>query len=248
MACEAAGGNPGGAICAHGSGQTNNQDTCNREGGTMVRSVSTAGRAAIVLEYDGVAALDAPPGASGAGSCSVLEGSSDDKLVVYVSTAGEAGPWRVVQQLLPGAGLPAAWERRAVDLAAIPGVEDNERFALKFQWQLNTAAESGRIDNVCLRGVPRSADARFQRGDANGDGAWDIADPIALLAHLFAGGALPCLDAADANDSGELNIADGIYLLSYVFAGGRAPPAPFPLCGFDPGADLLACDHNPRCL
>ena len=42
---------------------------------------------------------------------------------------------------------------------------------------------------------------RFVRGDSNGDGAIDIADAIAVLSYLFAGGrALDCDDAADVND------------------------------------------------
>src|SRR5258705_10772892 len=47
----------------------------------------------------------------------------------------------------------------------------------------------------------------FRRGDVTGDGGISLADPMALLYHLFLGGASPrCLDAADADDSGRLNL------------------------------------------
>ncbi len=84
----------------------------------------------------------------------------------------------------------------------------------------------------------------FRRGDANGDGVVDIADPLFLEAELFAGGsASPCRDASDANDDGFVDIADDITILSYLFIGGATPPAPGPLsCGADPtDSDPLDC-------
>ena len=60
-------------------------------------------------------------------------------------------------------------------------------------------------------------------GDANLDGALDISDPIAILAHLFLGGDLQCLPAADADSSGSLEITDPILILSALFLGD--PPA-----------------------
>jgi len=86
----------------------------------------------------------------------------------------------------------------------------------------------------------------FKRGDANGDSGIDIADAIAVLSTLFAGGALNCLDAADANDDGSLDIADPISLLSYLYAGGP-PPAPPNDCGEDTTADDLNCAVYPPC-
>lgn len=83
---------------------------------------------------------------------------------------------------------------------------------------------------------------RFIRGDANRDGAVEIADPITTLGVLFQGVvADPCPDAADANDDGVTDIADVIWTLAYLFSGGPAPAAPFPAEGPDRTADGLLC-------
>lgn len=78
----------------------------------------------------------------------------------------------------------------------------------------------------------------FRRGDANRDAAVDLADGIAILQYLFAGGSLPCLDAADVDDDGSLLLGDAITLFSYLFSGGPPPSQPFPL----PGSDSLLAD------
>ena len=92
--------------------------------------------------------------------------------------------------------------------------------------------------------IPR--EGPFVRGDANQDGARDVADPIAVLSYLFSGaGVLPCLDAADANDDETVNIADAVSLLMWLFGGGGPPPEPA-VCGPDPDGDLLGC-RDPIC-
>ena len=80
----------------------------------------------------------------------------------------------------------------------------------------------------------------FLRGDANDDGAFDIADPIAILVGLFTAGAAPaCSDAQDVNDDGLINVADGIYALSALFTEGPPPAFPGPeVCGWDPTPDM----------
>ncbi|MFQ5653635.1 MAG: hypothetical protein ACE5GW_02755 [Planctomycetota bacterium] len=86
---------------------------------------------------------------------------------------------------------------------------------------------------------------QFIRGDANGDGIVDIADPVSNLAFFLTGGASPCLDAQDVNDNGFVSIADPIYNLFQLFASGPPPPAPFPGCGIDPAPDALGCLSPP---
>lgn len=83
----------------------------------------------------------------------------------------------------------------------------------------------------------------FLRGDTNGDGTVDIADPIALLIRLFEGGApSSCLEADDVNDDGSVDVADPIALLYYVVLGATPPPPPSPSCGY---ADAqLGCDEE----
>ncbi|MCA8963195.1 MAG: hypothetical protein KDC38_21885, partial [Planctomycetes bacterium] len=91
-------------------------------------------------------------------------------------------------------------------------------------------------------------DAPFRRGDCNTDGAFDIADPVALLAVLFSGSAAPsCDDACDINDDGGIDISDAVYALSSLFIGGSTPAAPFGGCGTDPTPDTLDCVSFDAC-
>lgn len=136
------------SILSTGSGQSNNRDACTREGGLITRVISTAGHQSIQVEYDVMAALNAPPAGSSTGGCPVLESSLEDKLVVYYSTAGTNGPWTVAQTLSEGVELPTAWIRKLINLAGVSAVNDNPNFALRFQWQFNSAGDTGRVDNI----------------------------------------------------------------------------------------------------
>ncbi len=80
----------------------------------------------------------------------------------------------------------------------------------------------------------------FSRGDANGDGQFNIADPIATLTHLFGGLELDCRSAADINDDDALDLADAIFALLVQFTGGVAISPPFD-CGIDPTPGPLQC-------
>jgi hypothetical protein len=83
---------------------------------------------------------------------------------------------------------------------------------------------------------------RFQRGDSNADGNFDISDPVATLGFLFLGGGAPtCLDAADSDDSGVLDVTDAVYSLNHLFLGDQAIALPFPECGTDGLVDDLDC-------
>ena len=63
------------------------------------------------------------------------------------------------------------------------------------------------------------------RGDANADGAIDVADVMYLINYLFIGGSGPCpTEAGDANCDGTVDAADVIYLINYLFIGGSPPP------------------------
>ena len=86
-------------------------------------------------------------------------------------------------------------------------------------------------DRVCCHSDIPSGRSGFIRGDANQDGAVDVADPIALLNLLFRDAWLFYQPAGDSNADGATDIADAVYLLQYLFAGGNAPPSPFPDCG-----------------
>jgi hypothetical protein len=87
--------------------------------------------------------------------------------------------------------------------------------------------------------VPRM----FLRGDADGSGAVDITDAIAVLDDIFLGRPAPasCRDALDANDDGTVDISDPIFVLSFLFLGGPPLRPPYPEPGIDPTPDDLGC-------
>jgi hypothetical protein len=135
-------------IVSGGIGATNTNDACTREGGIMTRVIPTTGHPNVQVEYDVMATLAPAPLNAPVGNCTVLEGSLEDKLVVYYSTSGAGGPWMVAQTLSEGIELPCGWTQRFINLAGVPGAANNPNFALKFQWQFNAAADLGRVDNV----------------------------------------------------------------------------------------------------
>jgi photosystem II stability/assembly factor-like uncharacterized protein len=97
--------------------------------------------------------------------------------------------------------------------------------------------------------VPAGASGKFRRGDANGDGSVNLADPLATIQNMLGETAgVLCRDAADSDDSGEIDFADAIYTASYLFMGGRVPPSPGPSeCGGDPTPDGLTCEWSGDC-
>jgi hypothetical protein len=85
----------------------------------------------------------------------------------------------------------------------------------------------------------------IRRGDANGDAARSIADPILTLNHLFLGGRAPsCADAADADDDGLVNLTDCVLVLNVLFHGTRPP---WGACGADRTADALPACRESSC-
>ena len=86
----------------------------------------------------------------------------------------------------------------------------------------------------------------FHRGDSNGDGSLDIADPVNTLSYLFNGSAEPsCLETSDHNNDATLDISDPVALLMFLFASGAPPAAPGPPglpCGIDPDASGSRAD------
>lgn len=85
----------------------------------------------------------------------------------------------------------------------------------------------------------------YIRGDPNGSGALDLADPIYTLDRLFQAGPVICRDAMDANADGAIDLADVLYLLDAINGFGPLPTAPFPDCGAIPGP--LGCDESGAC-
>jgi hypothetical protein len=84
-----------------------------------------------------------------------------------------------------------------------------------------------------LRGVQRpvgsacdvGAYERAPCGDADGNGAVNVADVFFLINYLFAGGAPP-RGLANVNADSATNVSDVFYLINALFAGGAGPSCP----------------------
>jgi len=129
------------------------------------------------------------------------------------------------------------------------GLAADTQYCYKLKSKRNATLSGDFSSETCGKTDPDKPLERFRRGDANGDGAMDLSDPIGVLGFQFLGGAAPlCFDAADVDDVGAtLDLTDGIYSLQYQFLGGPAPPAPGPgVCGEDPTADAFPpCVYDP---
>ncbi len=96
------------------------------------------------------------------------------------------------------------------------------------------AAKGLKLQALIVTIVPTTGDGGlFSRGDANGDGRFDIADAVYTVHAVLRdpGYPLPCMDAADADANARIELPDAIYLIAWQFRGGPSPLAPFPGCG-----------------
>ncbi len=76
------------------------------------------------------------------------------------------------------------------------------------------------VITILRRGSIATDDINVWMGNVNGDAAVNIADAVALLQYLFAGGKPPlCAKAADTNDDDAINIADAVKILGFLFSG-----------------------------
>ncbi len=151
----------------------------------------------------------------------------------------------------------AAIDGQMIELAPDNGPEGNGLGVHRMRNEITQHGESRYValypatkeGRIVVRDNPMGMD--YLRGDVNASRKVDIADPIALLSHLFARGAAPrCPDAADANDDGALDIADAITILQYLFArgdGGGSVVSLIGTCGYDLTPDRLGACIEPSC-
>jgi hypothetical protein len=87
-----------------------------------------------------------------------------------------------------------------------------------------------------------AGEIEFRSGDANGDGALNISDPIQTIGHLFDRDIrLACERAADVDDSGFVSLLDALALLEHLFLGSAARGALTEDCRQDT-LQVLSCE------
>ena len=122
---------------------------------------------------------------------------------------------------------------------AIPGSGDTIQFLLENDGLVQIQVTAS--DEACNNEVTATLDIQVTSTgglvkpmDMNQDGAQDISDAVAILSHLFLGGAAPyCGDLSiedpanvallDANGDGGIDISDPVSLLAWLFLGGPPP-------------------------
>ena len=97
----------------------------------------------------------------------------------------------------------------------------------------------------------RDPGSRFVAGDANGDGALDLADGIFILRYLFRGATPPpCAKAADANGDCSIDASDALYMVYFTLqppGGPWSPPPGPPGCVLHKPAPCPSLDCETEC-
>ncbi len=148
--------------------------------------------------------------------------------------------------IVPGAYLDEAWMWEDVtqepeELVEVFAIVDEGEAIDEFDEENNVSSTTVSI-STGDEGKPL-----FWRGEVNGDGILNIADPIHIIHYLFSDAVVTCADAVDANDDGDTDLTDPMMLLTYLFLEGSLPADPFFECGVDPTSDELTCDSFALC-
>ncbi|MGE3163858.1 MAG: S8 family serine peptidase [Planctomycetota bacterium] len=173
----------------------------------------------------------------------------DPAVLDFMNAFGGALPTRVTLMLLTDNAVV-----RAYDTAGTLG--DTATAQPSYFEQTLVVEHAGGIERVTLEGTQmcltdvcwfRSGDPEFIRGDANTDGAVNIADVVTILQYVFGGTTISCTRAADTNASQIVDISDAIFLIDVLFVGSSTIGAPYPICGPAPNGSPLSCNANPAC-
>ncbi|MCA8960540.1 MAG: hypothetical protein KDC38_08505, partial [Planctomycetes bacterium] len=180
-----------------------------------------------------------------------LSGRSNTKLRYRRWLTVERAPYDIARVVVEGTviwqnpstkdWIDTSWVEVTHDIA--PWADGNPAVDIRFELETNGLVEFGgwNLDDFELLTVGPLSDP-FDRGDCNSDGARDLADPIALLGHLYEGLSVPdCADACDADDDGALTLDDALSMLETFFLDGAPLPEPYPESGIDPTPDGLRC-------
>jgi hypothetical protein len=148
-------GNPGGGMSSAGSGATDTNDRGLREGGSISKTISTAGYNGISVSYDVRASIQGGVyTGTGTGTGSVRNNDVQEQLNLYYSTNG-GSTWNQAATLWRSDLLGCTtYQTKTVPLVGISACNDNPNFALKFEWQFNQQTDTGYLDNIALSSVP----------------------------------------------------------------------------------------------
>ncbi|MGE4620222.1 MAG: hypothetical protein AAEJ04_10495 [Planctomycetota bacterium] len=157
-----------------------------------------------------------------------------ETLVTWISQ----GDYSELQVLLEGVEVAVLTPLETSVMVALPG-------SGSYTIQVNATSSCG----AALTGATAAAacEARFRRGDHNGDGSLDISDALSLLGYIFTNGSSNCMDSGDANDDGGVDVSDAVRILLHLFGNSGPLPAPHGACGSDPTPDALGCDFELGC-
>ncbi|MEM7166913.1 MAG: IPT/TIG domain-containing protein [Planctomycetota bacterium] len=236
-------------------------------------SVTFDGAAAVVT-YDNSNQLTVTTPAGSPGAVAVTVSNATGTSTLGASFTYEEPP--LLASISPATGATAGGTTvtlsgsgfTAADVVTFDGLAATVAFNSPMQLTVTTPPHAaGAVDVVVanVNGTSSLAAAftyeepfpNFTRGDCNGDGSNNIADPIFLLGYLFpgTGGAnvVECFDACDGNDDEALNIADAVAMLGALFGTPTVPLSAPNGCGPDPSAPSddpvldLDCSFYPSC-
>lgn len=143
-------GNPGGCVPSIGSGITDSDERCLREGAEISKTISTSGHTGVKVYYDlKVSTLGGNYTGIGIDPCAVDHNLVDEQLTVFYSTNGGTS-WVEAGYLTRSALLASylGFGTRTIDLTGITACNNNANFALRFRWQFNQDTDFGWLDNI----------------------------------------------------------------------------------------------------